>query len=634
MRCVFNVDNALKYVLVLLAVSQMGLGVAHGMAFQLATNGESCTPLSTPSENNDVVLPQQNLTEEQIVQDGVFPPIPSRFHLDAEKSPWRNLLLQHVAVFSEQAEPQIPTPGLLKKIRSDVNKLMETEGYFSAQIRFEKDASRPNSLVVHVQPGAVVKVKQVTFQWQGELSALTQQPEAQSRRDSSVSSWQLTAGKPFRDEAWRDAKNQLIDQLRADRYAAAKLSTSDALIDVDQQLADLNLTVDSGPSFRLGELHITGLQRYPVWLLERFNPPKVGETYSRARLFEYQRALQNSAYFSAVAVNVDPDIAQADAVPIEVTITERQAREIGTGIGYSTNTGLRTELSYRDRNLFRQAWDLRSAVRIEQKRQLAYSDIYLPPRASNQLDSFGGLVDRLDVAGLLQTRYALGVKRTISDGKWERRFGVNLTREQLALNGAAQEHNQALVASFGATWRQVDNNFFPRDGQIAQLESAISDKLLISDQRFLRLDLKYQRWIPVAKQDHVLLRAEIGEVFAPNPPGSDGIPEDYLFRTGGSTSVRGYAYQSLGVVHPGGVTGGRVLGVASAEYEHQLNDTWGAATFIDIGDAARSWRDFQSKQGLGIGARYRTPAGPIALDLAYGRQVRRLRLDFSISVAF
>ncbi|MBY0574182.1 MAG: BamA/TamA family outer membrane protein, partial [Undibacterium sp.] len=58
------------------------------------------------------------------------------------------------------------------------------------------------------------------------------------------------------------------------------------------------------------------------------------------------------------------------------------------------------------------------------------------------------------------------------------------------------------------------------------------------------------------------------------------------------------------------------------------------AAFVDIGDAAKDWQAFRSKQGIGVGVRWKTPAGPIALDLAYGRQTQKMRLDFSIAIAF
>ena len=163
------------------------------------------------------------------------------------------------------------------------------------------------------------------------------------------------------------------------------------------------------------------------------------------------------------------------------------------------------------------------------------------------------------------------------------------------------------------------------------MELAFSDKALISDQRFVRLYTKYQYWFPVGQRDSVLLRTEFGKIFS---NGDGGIPENYLFRTGGSTTVRGFSYQSLGVKSGEAVLGGQVMAASSIEYVHWRNESLGVAAFVDVGDAAKDWRSLDSKQGIGFGARIKTPAGPIALDLAYGRQVRKARLDISIAIAF
>jgi len=173
---------------------------------------------------------------------------------------------------------------------------------------------------------------------------------------------------------------------------------------------------------------------------------------------------------------------------------------------------------------------------------------------------------------------------------------------------------------------------FPRDAQIAQIDLAFAAKSLASDQSFTRYFAKYQRWIPVALHDSVLIRAEAGQLFS---SAQSGIPEEYLFRTGGSSSVRGYAYQSLGVADSNSaVAGGRVTATASIEYDHWFDSSIGVAVFSDFGDAATSWKDYKIKQSIGSGLRYMTPAGPIALDLAYARQKKSVRLEFSIAIAF
>jgi translocation and assembly module TamA len=88
------------------------------------------------------------------------------------------------------------------------------------------------------------------------------------------------------------------------------------------------------------------------------------------------------------------------------------------------------------------------------------------------------------------------------------------------------------------------------------------------------------------------------------------------------------------VVQNDGIVGGRALATGTAEYVHWLDGNWGVAGFVDEGDAAAQYSELKLQQGIGGGLRFKTPAGPIALDLAYGREVKKFRLDFSIGIAF
>jgi translocation and assembly module TamA len=80
--------------------------------------------------------------------------------------------------------------------------------------------------------------------------------------------------------------------------------------------------------------------------------------------------------------------------------------------------------------------------------------------------------------------------------------------------------------------------------------------------------------------------------------------------------------------------GGRFLATGSVDYVHWLNKTWGAALFVDAGDAKDNSSDLKPNWSYGLGARLRTPAGPMAVDLAYAQETRKWRLSFSVTVAF
>ena len=136
---------------------------------------------------------------------------------------------------------------------------------------------------------------------------------------------------------------------------------------------------------------------------------------------------------------------------------------------------------------------------------------------------------------------------------------------------------------------------------------------------------------PGRGSDVFIRRGEAGVTLAES---RDGIPQAFLFRTGGAQSVRGYDYLSLGVKDGDATVGGRYLATASAEYVHWFKPQWGTAVFVDAGDAADSREDFDLRGGYGVGARWRSPAGPLAIDLAWGHQERSLRLHFGVAIAF
>jgi translocation and assembly module TamA len=82
------------------------------------------------------------------------------------------------------------------------------------------------------------------------------------------------------------------------------------------------------------------------------------------------------------------------------------------------------------------------------------------------------------------------------------------------------------------------------------------------------------------------------------------------------------------------ITGGRYLVTASTEYDYWFKPPWGAAVFVDAGNAADNFSDLKPEVGYGVGARWRSPVGPIAVDVAYGKAVHKVRLHFSLGFTF
>jgi translocation and assembly module TamA len=192
--------------------------------------------------------------------------------------------------------------------------------------------------------------------------------------------------------------------------------------------------------------------------------------------------------------------------------------------------------------------------------------------------------------------------------------------------------NRALVPGYDWTYRHLDNLIYPRDGYWLNLKAGVAAKALFSDQNFITTYGKWLHYWPVGEErDSLQWRLEAGVVWA----GSRlGIPQEFLFRAGGDQSLRGYGYQSLGLRQGGAVLGGRYLALSGLEYTRWFSKQWGMGLFLEAGDAFDRPTDFKAAIGWGAGPRWRSPIGPINIDLAYGQRDRNWRLHFSLGVVF
>lgn len=522
--------------------------------------------------------------------------------------------------------------ALARRARRDITELLATEGYFRPEVELHAQPAageRTEQLTIVVQPGSQARITEARIEFAGDIAAAGE--ERAARIETLRAAWPLKPGDPFRQASWSEAKRRLLVELQARDYPAATLSESLAEVEPERNAVRLHVRYDSGPAFTIGGLEVTGLQNYGPELVERYNTLRPGDRYDQQQLLQLQSTLQNTPYFSSVLVDVDADPAKAERAPVRVLVREGKPKRLGLGVGYSTNTGARAEINYRDAAILGRPWSLNSALRLEQLRQSAFADIFLPPNPGGYRDSFGALYERTDIQNLVTRRRAVGAVRTRLKGNIETRIAVNLEDEERTAGTGAPTTRQALTLNWSWTWRDVDELFDPRRGNVLNVQLGGATKLLLSDQNFVRSYVRYQRFQPVGDSDVLVLRAEAGYTAAPS---RDGIPQQFVFRTGGAQSVRGYAYQSLGVKEAEATVGGRYLAVGSIEYVHWFASQWGAAAFYDVGNATDELRDFRFLSGVGAGVRWRSPAGPLAFDLAYGVDTRKVRPHFSLAIAF
>lgn len=569
-------------------------------------------------------------------------------------APLRTLLLNHLdlARFQNVPEADRPTAAELARLAgvapAQARGLLETEGYFNADVKVETlpgDAALP-LVRLHVTPGPRVQVDTLALRATGALQDAAAAGDAGAADQIAAlrHDFALQPGEPFRQAEWSSAKNGTLARLRADGYPAASWEHTGARVDATAQRASLDLVVDSGPLFKVGPIEVSGLQRYEREAVTRLANFPPGERYSEKLLLDYQDRLQKVGLFEGASVEIDADPAHADAAPVHVRVKELSLQQATVGVGVSANTGPRVTVEHWHRRPFGWNWIARNKLELGRDRRALDSEFISHPKEGLYRNLVSGGYERLRTDDEVRTSWSARLGRTQDTPKIERLYFGELTHVRLDNPTTGRSTSNAYTANYHWTYRDLDSVILPTDGWSLALQGAVGVAVASPEANgpFSRAWGRLTWYRPLGSSWYATARAEVGQVFARD---SVGVPDTFLFRAGGDESVRGYAYRTLGptvTTTVGGVTSttvtsGRMVFTGSAEIARpisaKLPQFWWAA-FVDAGNAANRWSELSPALGYGLGLRWRSPVGPLRLDVAYGEEVHRARLHLSVGIAF
>ncbi|WP_325919517.1 autotransporter assembly complex protein TamA [Pseudomonas frederiksbergensis] len=503
-------------------------------------------------------------------------------------------------------------------------KAAQALGYYQPQIDSEVQAGKAPRLILSIDPGEPVHLRNVTIRIDG--------PAASLKRFRVPDNAGLKPGAVLNHGRYEDAKRTIQNQASRYGFFSGRFISQTLRVDPQAGIADIELIYDSGPRYALGPVSFEGDTPFDEDLLQRMVPFKAGAPYDSELIAELNQALQSSGYFEGVRVDAAPTAATDNVIPVAVKLNTRKPRTMGLGLGFSTDVGPRAKANWTRHWVNPQGHSYGWEAEVSAPRQNVglWYDVPLDPPLTDKLRYAGGYqYEELAGTDTLSKLLTVGPEwHSKLPSGWQRVVSLKWQREEYRL-GDDSGLSTLLMPGVSYSYLRSDNRIDPHNGYRLQFDTKVAKEGLGSDNNLLYGTAMVKGLTTVFDKHRFLARAQIGGS-ATN--GYKSIPPSLRFFAGGDQSVRGYDYQSLSPENSeGDRIGGRYMVAGSVEYQYSVAEKWRVATFVDQGNSFNNLDLPSLKTGVGVGVRWVSPVGPIRLDLAHALDDEGgIRLHFSM----
>jgi translocation and assembly module TamA len=483
--------------------------------------------------------------------------------------------------------------------------------------------------------------------------------------ESARASLGLSSGEPAVATDVLAGGARLLTALENQGYAFAKVDPPVAYEDVKQHVLNLSFHVVTGPRVQIGEIRFAGLKRVHERLVRRRLLLHTGEPYSALAVEQARKDLLTLGVLSAVSVRLADAPDAEGRVPITFLMSERPRHAVSLSGGYSSDLGGSAGVKWSDRNVRGNAEQLDLSATVINLGGTASTGIGYDTSAKYIIPEFAHRDQSLQFAvGAIKQSLQAYQQQAITSGVtlsrklstlWTASVGISATHETITQEGLTQVYT-LFALPLGVLYDSTDLSsplLDPTHGVRASLTLAPTLSYGQRNTTFFITQFSIADYLDLGRAFgtargrsvlalRALLASAIGatdsdETIDGKPISVPDLPPDQRFYAGGSGTVRGYRYQSIGPEFPdGNPVGGTALTAVNVEFRQRLGRSFGMALFADAGDVGDRLSPISGllhggrcsslgpsasttscwAVGVGGGARYYTPIGVLRFDLA------------------
>ncbi|MCW2318722.1 translocation and assembly module TamA [Rhodoblastus acidophilus] len=549
--------------------------------------------------------------------------------------------------------------SLARRVAADLPRMIDAlwaEGFYDARVEAEVEGRRIDLGGAGVETAAAaanramgLQVARVIFAVTpgpryviGEVHLLDARTGAPLDDPALRAGLKLDSGDPARASAVRALQTRVVDLLRDDGRALAKVEKAEAIVRHDSQRVDIEVRVVPGPKAGFGAVTVKHDGGIDPAVIRSFIYVERGDPFSPERIKAMRRSIGQIEAIGTTRVLESERLDANGDLPMTVETNERKAHAVGLAAQYSTVDGPSVRGDWTFRNLFGDGERLRltgivgvtpdtggdksvKSVLDPQRLVGRFNAAFIKPALNgSRFDYLADFTLAREVTKSYSAEYG--------DTTQALRYRFN---EALSVQGGIEVERGRSSDPFGKTdyllvgvigavhYDTTDSLLDPRIGVRVLATGGAYPTFLGSSLNFYQGKAQVSSYYALDDDKDYVLAGRVALGASGGARVLD-VPDNRRFFAGGGGSVRGFAYRSLSpmaaVPGQGDVAmGGASLFEASVEGRIKITDDIGLVPFVDAGAAfADSLPDFQSDMRFagGLGLRYYTGFGPIRLDVA------------------
>ncbi len=494
----------------------------------------------------------------------------------------------------------------------------------------------------------------------------------QLSKEQVIATLDLKKDSPFNKDRVLEAKKRLVARYQSMGYADMRFALVDGkevdyLISRDSKYAAIEVDVVEGPKYLVGSVKLEGNKKTKDKVILREMQIKEGDVYDGTKVRLSEEKVSTLGIFNRVEIVPTTDPKQTEKKDLKVIVRETKPGlgEVGFG-GFYEDPFLRLRsflsLAYKNVGGLNQTASARTELSLPLQRTgtlipfveysgvLGYRAPYpfeIPVVFTGQVIFDSYEVSNLDSGIVIQTR-------TKVQGKIEKKLSSKVTglyriyQFERTRTEFLNQPGSSVVDVIGSTGPGIivdlrNDPYNPSWGSYHTLNLELSSPLLLSQNNSFVMALSRNSfYFPLLPNTVLALYA--GFAWAQTLVPGEGLPAARLandLALGGSGSIRGFNLNQFTALvtdpnNPTVIIGPPVQNTGyynfRAEITMPLFSGIGGALFYDTGEIFPNGSPQGRNDGIGFGFRYKTPVGPIVIDLAQGLGPNQQGIKFYFTV--